>query len=186
MRSLTVLVLLEIALDHNLAVNTLLDNPEKQEENMDSTSLQASGVESMKPIFKKIMSVKDIKNDFFSVDSKRALVSSHDMFLTDNRIINNLLKILGGRFYLTHKASGSDDLLAKGLKNELWIGTTNMPAGHLAENTEKAVVLNKEDNDVEMADEKEKDEGKADEKNEKMRRHRIKKKNRKSSSSDKS
>ncbi|KAJ1742315.1 hypothetical protein LPJ78_001858 [Coemansia sp. RSA 989] len=65
------------------------------------------------------MSVKDIKNDFFSVDSKRALVSSHDMFLTDNRIINNLLKILGGRFYLTHKASGSDDLLAKGLKKSV-------------------------------------------------------------------
>ncbi|KAJ2456206.1 proteasome-interacting protein cic1 [Coemansia sp. RSA 2336] len=110
------------------------------------------------PVIKEIVSVKDMKTKYHAFEAKRALLKAHDLFLTDDRIINNLPKILGGKFYLKNKLPGTVNLKAKNLKkavedalkctyyraargtcNSIWVGTTDMPAERLVENVEDAL-----------------------------------------------
>ncbi|KAI9475037.1 ribosomal protein L1p/L10e family-domain-containing protein [Coemansia mojavensis] len=109
-------------------------------------------------VIKEIVSAKDMKTKYHSFEARRALLKAHDLFLTDDRIINSLPKILGGKFYQKNKLPGSVNLKAKDLKksiedalrctyfraargtcNAIWVGTTDMPAKRLVENVEDAL-----------------------------------------------
>ncbi|KAJ2844242.1 proteasome-interacting protein cic1, partial [Coemansia brasiliensis] len=67
-------------------------------------------------VIKEIVSVMDMKTKYHSFEARRALMNSHDLFLTDDRIINSLPKILGAKFYMRNKIPGSVNLKAKNLQ----------------------------------------------------------------------
>ncbi|KAJ2143805.1 proteasome-interacting protein cic1 [Coemansia sp. RSA 518] len=106
------------------------------------------------PVIKEIVSMHDLKSKYNGFETKRQLMNAHDLFLTDDRVINGLPKALGGKFYLAKKIPAPVNLRAKNLRNEIGkalkctyykaargscnsvrVGTTDMAPAMLIENT---------------------------------------------------
>ncbi|KAJ2301262.1 Ribosomal L1 domain-containing protein 1 [Coemansia sp. RSA 2706] len=107
------------------------------------------------PVIKQIVAINELKTKYSSFESKRDLMNSHDLFLTDDRMVHSLPKALGGKFYLTKKIPAPVNLRAKNLRHEVGkalkctyyraargscnavrIGTTDMPVERLVDNVE--------------------------------------------------
>ncbi|KAJ2350134.1 proteasome-interacting protein cic1, partial [Coemansia sp. RSA 2618] len=110
------------------------------------------------PVIKNIISMMELKTKYNGLETKRQLMNTHDVFFTDDRVINNLSKALGGKFYLTNKTPVPVNLRAKNLRHEIGralkcayyraargtsnavrVGTTDMSAEVLIQNVEDAL-----------------------------------------------
>ena len=54
-------------------------------------------------IFKKVIGISKLKTDYKPYEAKRQLCASYDMFLTDERVITILPKLLGKTFFTKNK-----------------------------------------------------------------------------------
>ncbi|KAJ1951476.1 proteasome-interacting protein cic1 [Linderina pennispora] len=110
------------------------------------------------PQIKEVISIKKLKHDHKAYEAKRRVLTSYDLFLTDDRILNSLPKALGTKFFQRKKLPFPVNLDASDLKKELSkaigstfyspttgttsvvrVGSTEMTADQLAENIECAV-----------------------------------------------
>ncbi|KAJ2810645.1 proteasome-interacting protein cic1 [Coemansia furcata] len=110
------------------------------------------------PQIKEIITLYQLKTEFKAYEAKRLLLSTHELFLTDDRVVKSLPELLGVKFFKNKKLPAPVNLLAKDLQREvskalsctyyrpasgtsstLKIGTTALSAAHLADNIEAAM-----------------------------------------------
>ncbi|KAJ1944696.1 proteasome-interacting protein cic1, partial [Linderina macrospora] len=110
------------------------------------------------PQIKEVISIKKLKHDHKAYEAKRRVLTSYDLFLTDDRILNSLPKALGTKFFQRKKLPFPVNLDAADLKKELTkaigstfyapttgttsvvrVGSTEMTPEQLAKNVECAV-----------------------------------------------
>ncbi|KAJ1733615.1 proteasome-interacting protein cic1 [Coemansia biformis] len=105
------------------------------------------------PQIKAIVSMAQLKTEYKAYEARRLLLSTHDLFLTDDRVIAALPEALGVKFFKAKKLPAPVNLKATNLKNEmekalsctyfrqnkgtcnaLKVGMTSMSASDLADN----------------------------------------------------
>ncbi|KAJ2013299.1 proteasome-interacting protein cic1, partial [Coemansia sp. S680] len=110
------------------------------------------------PQIKEIITLYQLKTEFKAYEAKRLLLSTHELFLTDDRVVKSLPELLGVKFFKNKKLPAPVNLLAKDLQREvskalsctyyrpangtsstLKIGTSALSAAHLADNIEAAM-----------------------------------------------
>ncbi|KAJ2631891.1 proteasome-interacting protein cic1, partial [Coemansia sp. RSA 1694] len=110
------------------------------------------------PQIKEIITLLQLKTEYKAYEARRLLLSTHELFLTDDRVVKSLPELLGVKFFKAKKLPAPVNLLAKDLQREvtkalsctyyrpatgtsstLKIGTTAMSAAHLADNIEAAM-----------------------------------------------
>ncbi|KAJ1667098.1 proteasome-interacting protein cic1 [Coemansia sp. RSA 1813] len=123
----------------------------------DNTSVEALKELNI-PQIKEVITVLQLKTEYKSYEVRRQLIAQHDLFLTDDRVINSLPEILGVKFFKAKKTPAPVNLLAsdvekeikkalsctyyrqgKGTCNAAKIGMTTMAAPELADNIECAM-----------------------------------------------
>ncbi|KAJ2549762.1 proteasome-interacting protein cic1 [Coemansia sp. RSA 1933] len=125
---------------------------------------EGTSVEALKelniPQIKEVVTVLQLKTEYKSYEVRRQLISQHDLFLTDDRVIGSLPEILGVKFFKAKKTPAPVNLLAgnvekeikkalsctyyrqgKGTCNAVKIGMTTMAASELADNIECAMAV---------------------------------------------
>ncbi|KAJ2512639.1 proteasome-interacting protein cic1 [Coemansia sp. RSA 1939] len=123
---------------------------------------EKTSVEALKelkvPQIKEVITVLQLKTEYKSYEARRQLVAMHDLFLTDDRVVNSLPEILGVKFFKAKKTPAPVNLLASDLEKEIKralsctyyrqgkgtcnaakIGTTAMAAPELADNIQGAM-----------------------------------------------
>ncbi|KAJ1796083.1 proteasome-interacting protein cic1, partial [Coemansia sp. RSA 2598] len=107
------------------------------------------------PQIQEVISVERLSKEYKPYEARRQLMSMHDLFLADHRIIHGLPKHLGSKFFqskkfplpvviatgdikaeLTKALSSTMYKPAKGTTSAVKVGTTKMTAAQLAENIE--------------------------------------------------
>ncbi|KAI9505191.1 ribosomal protein L1/ribosomal biogenesis protein, partial [Coemansia spiralis] len=71
------------------------------------------------PQIKDVVTVLQLKKDYKAYEAKRQLISTHDLFLTDDRVVNSLPEILGVKFFKAKKTPVPVNLKAKNVYNEI-------------------------------------------------------------------
>ncbi|KAJ2677903.1 proteasome-interacting protein cic1, partial [Coemansia sp. RSA 1285] len=68
---------------------------------------EKTSVEALKelkvPQIKEVITVLQLKTEYKSYEARRQLVAMHDLFLTDDRVVNSLPEILGVKFFKAKK-----------------------------------------------------------------------------------
>ncbi|KAJ2077392.1 proteasome-interacting protein cic1 [Coemansia sp. RSA 988] len=112
------------------------------------------------PQIKEVISMLQLRTEYKAYEARRLLISTHDLFLTDDRVINSLPEALGVKFFKSKKLPAPVNLKASNLKEEMnralsctyfrptkgtcnavKIGMTSMSASDLAKNIEIATEL---------------------------------------------
>ncbi|PIA19632.1 ribosomal protein L1 [Coemansia reversa NRRL 1564] len=112
------------------------------------------------PQIKEIVTMLQLRTDYKAYEARRLLISTHDLFLTDDRVVNSLPEALGVKFFKSKKLPAPVNLKASNLKEEMSralsctyfrptkgtcnaikIGMTSMSASDLAKNIEVATEL---------------------------------------------
>ncbi|KAJ2744679.1 proteasome-interacting protein cic1 [Coemansia sp. BCRC 34301] len=110
------------------------------------------------PQIKEIITLLQLKTEYKAYEARRLLLSTHELFLTDDRVVKSLPELLGVKFFKTKKLPAPVNLRAKDLQREvakalsctyyrpatgtsstLKVGTTAMSAAQLADNIEAAM-----------------------------------------------
>ncbi|KAJ2487546.1 proteasome-interacting protein cic1 [Coemansia sp. RSA 2050] len=110
------------------------------------------------PQIKEIITMYQLKTEFKAYEARRLLLSTHELFLTDDRVVKSLPELLGVKFFKNKKLPAPVNLLAKDLQREvskalsctyyrsangtsstLKIGSSALSASQLADNIEVAM-----------------------------------------------
>ncbi|KAJ1821707.1 proteasome-interacting protein cic1 [Coemansia sp. RSA 2675] len=110
------------------------------------------------PQIKEIITLYQLKTEFKAYEARRLLLSTHELFLTDDRVVKSLPELLGVKFFKNKKLPAPVNLLAKDLEREvakalsctyyrsangtsstLKVGSSAMSAVQLADNIEAAM-----------------------------------------------
>ncbi|KAJ2162008.1 proteasome-interacting protein cic1 [Coemansia sp. RSA 552] len=71
------------------------------------------------PQIKDIVTMNQLKTEYKSYEARRLLMNSHDLFLTDDRLITRLPEVLGVKFFKAKKLPAPVNLKSGNLKNEI-------------------------------------------------------------------